>query len=384
MKTKNPVLSNGLAMFSMFFGAGNIIFPLMVGKIVQGDLFLALAGLIIGAVFIPFSGMMATTLFDGDYKSFFSRIGKKPAMIAIVLILALIGPFGALPRCVTLTFSTLHVYFPSLNQSYFSLGACLLIFLCCFRKSRIVSIIGLVLTPILLISLGAIIVKGIFFSPGITGTGSVSEPFSYGLKIGYNTMDLLATFFFSSLICAQLRSQLGDVGPKGLVKPFLKACAIGAGLLTLVYVGFSYVAASYSEQLAEVPLDQLLGRIGHIVLGEGAGLFVSLAVAMACLTTAIALTVVCAEFLQTEITRGKVGYEQCQALILLVAFLGCTLGFNKIVAILGPVLHVLYPAILALNVVNILYKLYDFKPVKTPVYAVLTLVIILLIASHIA
>ena len=85
-KLKSTSISTGLAMFSMFFGAGNITFPLIIGQTVEGGLIWALLGLILTAVLVPFSGLFAITLFEGDYESFFNRIGRWPGLAVIILL----------------------------------------------------------------------------------------------------------------------------------------------------------------------------------------------------------------------------------------------------------------------------------------------------------
>src|ERR1700730_16757905 len=107
---KSNTLATGLAMFSMFFGAGNIVFPLALGQIAQDKNFYAILGMLITAVGVPFLGLIAMTLFDGDYKRFFGRIGKVPGFIVAACIMGLIGPFGAIPRCIALSYSTAKMF----------------------------------------------------------------------------------------------------------------------------------------------------------------------------------------------------------------------------------------------------------------------------------
>lgn len=382
-KIKTTSLSTGLAMFSMFFGAGNITFPLMIGQTVEKGLFFALIGLVLTAVFIPFSGLLSITLFKGDYRAFFNRMGRAPGLFVIIVLLSIIGPFGGIPRCVTLTFSTLKIYFSSLELLPFSLFSCLLIFLFCWRRNRILDIIGYVLSPLLVLFLSVIIIKGIFFSPPAESVGAaIDHPFLYGLKEGYNTMDLIAAFFFSSLVYQRLRVQMAEKkGSKNLLLPIFKASLIGASLLSFIYIGFSHVAANYSAELVGIPMDQLLGKIGHVILGPQAGLVVSMSIALTCLTTAIALTVVCAEFLQKEIFKEKFRYEVSLSCILITTALISCLEFNGIVKMLAPVLELIYPSLLVLSVFNILHKLYDIKPVKVPVF---TAVLLVLYFQHVA
>ncbi|QVL54889.1 MAG: branched-chain amino acid transport system II carrier protein [Simkaniaceae bacterium] len=373
-KLKSTSLSTGLAMFSMFFGAGNITFPLIIGQTVEGGLVWALLGLVLTAIVIPFSGLLSISLYEGDYESFFSRIGKGPGLFVIILLLAMIGPFGGIPRCITLTYSTLKVYFSGMHLLTFSLVSCLIVFLCSWKKNRILDLIGYVLSPILVLLLVVIIIKGVFFSNSDpVGSSHVTHPFFYGLREGYNTMDLLAAFFFSSLVYNKLKEQQGE--RKSVLVPVFKASLIGAGLLSIIYIGFSYVAAHHSMALDGTGADQLLGRIGQIVLGQHAGLIVCMSIALTCLTTAIALTVVCAEFLQKRITKGRLSYDWSLVAVLVTTACVSTLEFTGIVKLLAPVLEVVYPSMLVLCVMNVFHKLLNYQPVKVPVFVTLSLVL---------
>lgn len=371
-RLNNPSLSTGLSMFSMFFGAGNITFPLMIGQSLDQGLFLALIGLIITGVCIPFSGLFSMVLFEGNYRAFFSRVGKVPGLCIIVLLLSMLGPFGAIPRCITLTYSTLKIYFSSLELISFSLVSSLLIFLFCWKRSRILEVIGYGLAPLLILALGVMIIKGLFVSvpPDVMASSHLNmNSFLYGLREGYNTMDLLAAFFFSSLVYQKLKVQLsGNKQSQNLVLPIFKASLIGASLLAAVYIGFSYVAANHRTLLAGVPMDELLGRVGHIVLGPEAGLITCLSIALTCLTTAIALSVICAEFVQKELLKNKLRYEPCLGIILILTTCVCLLEFDGIVRMLSPLLEVIYPALLMLSLLNVMHKLYQVHPVKVPVF----------------
>ncbi|MEM8728010.1 MAG: branched-chain amino acid transport system II carrier protein [Chlamydiota bacterium] len=375
-RLKSTSLSTGLAMFSMFFGAGNITFPLIIGRTVEGGLLWALIGLILTAVFVPFSGLFAMTLFEGDYEAFFNRIGRLPGLATIILLLSMIGPFGGIPRCITLTYSTLKVYFSGVDLLPFSLTGSVIIFLCCWKRNRILDLIGYVLSPLLVFFLVVIIIKGVFFSISQSvGSSHVTYPFFYGLREGYNTMDLLAAFFFSSLVYTRLKKEREGNGKKGLFFSIFKAASIGASLLSVIYIGFSYVAAHHSLALEGTAVDQLLGKIGRIVLGHHAGLIVCISIALTCLTTAIALTVVCAEFFKERLLKNKVTYEWSLVVILAITVFISTLEFTGIVHLLAPVLQTVYPSLLVLCIFNIFRKTLDYKPVKLPVFLTLTVVL---------
>jgi LIVCS family branched-chain amino acid:cation transporter len=164
-----------------------------------------------------------------------------------------------------------------------------------------------------------------------------------------------------------------------MIMQTLKASCIGAFLLGFIYVGFSYVAAFNSQSLMGISKDQVLATLSQQILGPNAGIIASIAVALACLTTAIALAVVFAEFLHLDVFQGKITYHTSLIITLFISFIFSTLDFIGIIAFLAPILEVCYPALIMLCIVNIGYKLIHFKPVKVPVFGVF----ILSLAHHI-
>ncbi|MFN4174728.1 MAG: branched-chain amino acid transport system II carrier protein, partial [Parachlamydiaceae bacterium] len=242
------------------------------------------------------------------------------------------------------------------------------------KKNQIVDILGYYLTPLLLLSLAIIIVKGIIFSPSAPSSDLMPiDAFSLGFFQGYQTMDLLGAFFFSSVVIACLKpEQMSQEGKhRRILKLMGQASIIGAVLLSLIYIGFSYVSAFNAESLVGTDKDKILGQASLLILGPTAGILSSIAVALACLTTAIALACVFAEFLHHDITFGKVGYIPSLIITLLISYFVSIMNFNQIVAFLAPILEILYPALIVLALMNILYKLYDVKAIKVPVLAAL-------------
>jgi LIVCS family branched-chain amino acid:cation transporter len=360
-KSSSRVLSTGLAMFSMFFGAGNVVFPLVVGQTAGEQTPFAILGLLLTAVGVPFLGLIAILLFQGNYQYFFARSGKIPGFLLAAAIMLLIGPFGGLPRCIALSYSTLKVSCSWLSFGTFSLAACVVIFLCTFKKSRMLSLLGYCLTPLLLVSLAVIVVIGLW-------TGEVSTPssltaaqsFWHGFMEGYNTMDLLASFFFSAIIYNTLRQNSHSVQPQNERELFmisLKASCIGGGLLSLIYVGFSLVAAWHAASLSDIGPGELLGALTLKILGPYAGLVASATIALACLTTAIALAAVFAEFLQKVLFRNYLSYMQSLVITLVLGYAVSLLEFTGIITLLAPCLQVAYPALIVFTIVNIISRL---------------------------
>ncbi len=374
IKIQSNTVTTGLAMFSMFFGAGNVVFPLSMGQYAQDKNFYAIMGLLISAVGVPFLGLMSMTLFDGNYKHFFERIGKWPGFIISIFIMGLIGPFGAMPRLLALSYSTSSTSIPNISLPIFSIISCIVIFVLTYKRSRILDILGYFLTPILLGSLAIVIVRGLLTStpPATTDLNSFTI-FINSLHEGYKTMDLMGAFFFSSVVILCLKKELHPKyhrDYKKLITMTLKAGCIGASLLGIVYVGFSYLAAFNSEILSPVSQDKLLSKLTMHVLGPYAGIIAIVSVALACLTTAIALSAVFSEFLHEDIFLFKVNYHVCLIATLVATYFMSTLEFAGIMRFLEPIITVCYPALIMLSIVNILHKLYDFKPVKIPVFVV--------------
>lgn len=359
----------GLAMFSMFFGAGNIIFPLALGKYAGDQHLFATLGLILTAVFMPLAGVIGMVLFNGNYREFFGRIGNRAGLALAALMIALLGPLGSSPRCITLAYTTLNGLFIDISPILFSAGTCVLIFFLSLKKNHIVTILGTILTPILLTSLAAIIIAGFFVEPSAETTNFPKlDMIIHGVTEGYNTMDLLAAFFFSSTIVHLLKERFHQQEDACPTRAAICSGCIAAFLLSLVYFGFSHIASLQFDTLL-VEKAELLREICLRVSGSYASILVCLAISLACLTTAVALLSAFAHFVQTELFLGKIRYEVVLAGSLLLTFFVSIFQFDGISAFLWPILNVCYPGLIVLTLLNIAYKWLGFQSVKFPVFA---------------
>lgn len=361
---KFECFTSGLAIFAMFFGAGNIIFPLALGQFAMDKISWALAGLLLTAVAMPFIGLLAMFRYEGQVVPFFGRLGKIPGFALACAVIALLGPFGGAPRCIALAYSTLSTTVPGISLVLFSLVSCSIIFFFAYRENRILKLIGYVLSPFKIALLVWIIIKGCMETKGIAAASvdaSEISLFLHGLKEGYNTMDLLAALFFAPII---LRS-IGTVKQDSQSARFLiKASAIGALLLALVYIGFGFLSYLYSSQLEGFSSDRLLAAIAMKVLGPYAGLIVSLTVAIACLTTAIALIAAFVGFVHKEVFGKKIGYMPILLASTLLTFAVATLEFRGIANLLGPVLEISYPGLILLTFYNLFFPKRSIADVK--------------------
>jgi LIVCS family branched-chain amino acid:cation transporter len=355
MKKNWLIVSTGFALFSMFFGSGNLVFPITVGQLSEGKYLLASLGILLTGVIVPFLGVLGMMMHEGNISIFFRFLGKTGIFWFSFLALALMGPFGVFARCLTVAHGAVQLLVPSASLLITSTVLCITVYLLTVNKTKIISVLGIWLTPALLLSIGAIAFFGLKGGFPVEAVNAESwTVFKNGFFHGYQTMDLLAAFFFSTFIIQQLKGKSKDVSS---IKVFLKASLIGAGILSVVYIALVALGWAYAPILAEVAPQEMLGQIAMKALGSFAAPCVCIAVIFACLTTAIALATLFSDFLRTEVLRNKIGHKTSLAVTLVIGILVSTLQFSGIAKFLGPLLEMIYPALIALTVVNIILKL---------------------------
>jgi LIVCS family branched-chain amino acid:cation transporter len=366
-KKQSGVIVAGLALFSMFFGAGDLIWPLILGGQVGDRSLSATLGLLISGVSLPLLGLMAMMLFSGDTRAFFSKAGRWPGIILLFVIQAILGPLGSLPRLITLCHASLHPYMPDfITLPIFSVLAVALIFALTLKRHRLIDIVGVVLGPLLLICLGAILVCGFIHHPEAAAS-SLSNPqaFQSGLNVGYNTLDLIASFIFAPLVLTYFQAE----DKKSRIKKMVKASLIAAGLLAAMYIGLTYVASYYTSHLPLHAPEERLGAISLHLLGPVGAFFSCMAIALSCLTTAIPIAAISASYIHEDLMRKKGSLALATCLSLGIAMIIANLGFMGIAALLSPILQILCPGLILLSIFNILHQLYAIKMRKMPVYA---------------
>lgn len=364
------IITAGLALFAMFFGAGNILFPLYLGANAGQNIAVCAIGFLITGVGVPFLGLLATSLYKGDYHAFFARLGEIPGFLIITFLMVIIGPLAAIPRTEATTFHTLLPYLPNFLQAneIFSLIYCVLIFVLAYRESKVVSILGLFFSPVKIISFTCLIIVGfIFAEPIIPNPATTSEAFIKALVTGYNTMDLLASFFFCSVAFTAIDIARKKHPSLNATKLTLKACILGAVLTGAVYIGFMLTAYTHAHALKGLAEEQMISAVSMAVLGKFGGLFVCISVSFACVATALALVEVCTIYLHEEVFKEKVPHLACLVSVVFITYLMTNLGFQGILKFSIPILQVIYPALIVLCVLNILHKWTGIKTVKLPV-----------------
>lgn len=377
-KHHSSILAAGLALFSMFFGAGDLIWPLIIGSDAGTMNFWVICGFLVTAVSLPLLGLCSLMLYLGDYRAFFGRLGKWPGFVVLLIIQLILGPVGSIPRLFTLAYATLRPYFAAdIGLLGFSVFASVLVFFLCIRRQQIIELLGLVLTPILLLSLGAIFYVGFQDHPPPQEVDmAVSSAMYWGLSKGYNTLDLIASFIFAPFVLSYFIEDTGEIKTAEsrnlVIKKMFMASCIAAFMLSGMYFALSYLASFYGPVIGVgLPKEQLLSTLSLYLLGPYGGLVASVAVVMACLTTAIPLTRIFSDFLRQDLI-GEERLPPLAALVVTLAISGslANLGFMGITEMLEPLLHLLCPALIVLCVVNSVAKLYEMDVNRTPVFLV--------------
>ena len=260
-------------------------------------------------------------------------------------------------------------FYPQFPMAWFFWQAASSFFVCLSPKSHL-DLLGMFLTPFLLISLLSIIAVGLWTGklPIAEATLSRWDSFTHGLIAGWGTMDILGSFMFTGAILHSVQSGL-TTSSQEQIRTVTICGSIGISLLAVVYGGMAWVAACHGQNLGEVGLDRLLTHLVVNILGNHAGLVICLAVSLACLTTAISLTLVFADFVSRECFQNKVAYRSVLAASCLISCVFATLEFEGIQAYLAPLLKLCLPSLVMLTLVNFCINKRDFAPVKIPVVA---------------
>lgn len=377
------ILPAGFAMFAMLFGAGNVVYPLLLGRDVGHQLFWGLLGFILIAACLPVIGLVSVLLVEGDYKRFFGVLGKWPARVLIFVCMAIIGPFAIIPRCTTIAHGALTSYISWLHMPLFSIGVGAVIFGATVRRTAVVDVLGKFLGPLKFLLLLSIVIVGLLSPHPLVQVG-FSRVYALGLGVrsALGTADLLGTIFFGGLIFSTLRANTGErFKGKNLIGIGLKIGLIGASLLGIVYALFCIVAAYWGVQLVVVAPNEVFSMLARLVLGERGGLLANVTIAISCLTTSMALSVVFASYVQEEIFKKRISYLGALAGTIAVSTGMANVGFAALMQLLLPVISFLYPTLITLAVTHVIYRLWNINCIKIPVFAsfVLTLIFKLLV-----
>ena len=352
--TVRDIIVVGFALFSMFFGAGNVIFPPYLGMESGPQWLLGFSAYFIADIGLALLGVFAL-LRVGSSEAVTLRLGKIPAELLMCAIILCIGPMVAIPRTSATTFEmAIAPNIPGVSPVLFSVLFFALILALCIKESAVVDIVGKVLTPLLLVGLFAIIIKGIVTPLGeIAALPQIANAAVTGIKAGYQTMDALAALPFGIIVLQSVTAKGYDSGRKQF--RVVGGAAVLAGVLLLcVYMGLAYLGATVSAQYtSDIGRAQLIMALVEALMGKVGVILFGMVVGLACVTTAIALTSSAAAYF-AELCRGKVSYKVFVIAICVFSAVVSNLGLDRIVAVAAPVLDVIYPPTLVLIFISLL------------------------------
>lgn len=357
-------------LFGMLFGAGNLIFPVHLGQLAGSALWKALPGLLITGVGLPLLGVAALGISKSEGLFHLSgRISRPFGMFFTCVLYLTIGPFFAIPRCATVSFTVgleqvipaggnLSLWLFGFTLAFFA--ATLLFSLC---PGKILTWVGKILNPCFLVFLGILVFTALSNPAGNISDlapmdGYAENPFFSGFLEGYNTMDVLASLAFGIIVVRVIR-RLGVEEPDAVA-----ASTVRAGIFSCLFMGVIYAAialvGAQSRGIFEASANGgiALAQIARHYLGN-AGLFVLAAtVTLACLKTAVGLVTSCSETFSALFPKGP-KYRVWAVIFSGVSLLFSNLGLSTIIEYSVPVLMFLYPPAIVLIFLSLLGKFYE-------------------------
>ena len=370
LKTRDYVVIASL-LFGLFFGAGNLIFPLHLGQLAGANWFPAMLGFLVTAVALPLLGVLAiaATHAEGVY-DIGRPLGRFFALAFMVLIHATIGPMFGTPRTATVSFTT--GVLPMLPKEWAQVG--LLVFSALFfaaafflsyKERKITTAVGKILNPVFLVLLFFVFFIGFSHPMGNPATQTVTAAyknasFMNGFLQGYNTMDALAALAFGVTVVTAVRG-LGLKNDDDVAKSTAKAGVMATSWIGLIYVALILLGSMSLAHFKLSPeggtafnqvVTYYFGAAGHAVLAT--------LLTLTCLTTAVGLVAAFAQDFHRHFP--KVSYRVWLALTSFLSFLTANFGLEQIIAWSVPMLMFLYPFSMVLILLSVFGKAFHHDP----------------------
>lgn len=348
IRKRKTILFLGMALFAMFFGAGNLLLPAYLGLQTRTDWTTTFAGFSLTAILAPVLAIFAVAVSGNYFTDLGSRANVKLAYILSLINVLCIGPLIALPRAGA---SVYEVAIKPIIPDAQPVWVCVLFFGAVmgasFSLNRITGILGKIFAPILLFFLALLIVPGLFVGSTVDISPTIIEDrFYVGFQEGYQTMDVLAGLIFAVLLIAGANRK-SYTHVKDKIEVVVKSAILSAVCMLLVYGGLFYLGAHATVDVANTSRSALLIQIATQYFGSNGVYLISILMILACITTAIALTAGSANFFE-RLTKGKLGYIEGLISITLVSTLLAITGVDGIIEYAAALLNFIYPVTLVL------------------------------------
>ena len=374
MNRKKEVLILGFALFAMFFGAGNLIFPPSLGIDMGKDWLVAGIGFLLTGVGLPLLGVLAFTKV-GRLEDFSVKISSRFNTLYCTALVFVIGPLFAIPRTGSTTFEMgVLPSFPNVNPLVLSIITSTAFFgitlILVIKESKITDIIGKFLTPVILIILAAIAFLGITGNIGTPVDKNITGVFAKGFVSGYQTMDALASVIFGVVIVKGLEG-------KGIVdereqRYFLSGSALIAAIgLGLIYFSLMYLGARVSG-VGTFSTTSAALYLAEITLGSAGKIAFGICVATACLTTSVGLVAIASDWFARF---TPISYKMWSVIICVFSGVMAIGGVDFIIKLSIPVLCILYPVTIILILLNV-FGVKHVLVYRTATYTTLVVIIL--------
>ena len=358
------IVTTGLMLFALFFGAGNLIFPPLLGAASGSALPVVMAGFLTTGVLLPLATVVAVSTSGEGILGLARRVGPRFGVVMPLAVYLSIGPLYAIPRVATVAYELATrpvLELMGIPDSRWTLVAHVTLFLglsvlISLRPSRLADRIGRWLTPALLALLallcGATLLSAQWVDRDVIEPYA-NSPFPTGLTQGYLTMDVLSASVFGIVVISSLRER-GFTSPGRLVRGTTVAGGIAAVLLGAVYAGLALIGTRTPGIITADTTDgtELLRTAASLTLGQGGVVVFAGIVVLACLTTAVGLLASWAGYANT--VWPAVSFKRHLLAGSAVSLILASLGLDAILTVTGPITLLLYPLAICLVVVTLL------------------------------
>ena len=369
LSLKQRILVAG-TLFGMFFGAGNLIFPVHLGQLAGRKLLPATIGFIITAVGIPILGVAAigNTHSDG-LQSLAGKVGKKYSYFFTCLLYLTIGPFFAIPRCATTSFTTGIV--PLMGDRIpetaalwvFSLIFFGLVLFFSLRPGNITLWIGKIINPVFLVFLAILLISALLHPGGAVALAEPDSAYQSGalfsaLAEGYGTMDAIAGLAFGIIVIDIIR-QMGVTEDAAVAGDVLGSGILTGLLMVLIYV-LTILMGARSRALFEISENGgiALAQISGYYLGDAGSVILAVTITFACLKTSVGLVTSCSEAFVRMFPK-LLSYRAWAVIFTVFSFGVSNIGLSSIIRYSIPVLMLIYPPAIVLILLALTGKLFE-------------------------
>ncbi|MFP7253973.1 branched-chain amino acid transport system II carrier protein [Terribacillus goriensis] len=358
----------GLMLFALFFGAGNLIFPPMLGQQAGENIWIANAGFLVTGVGLPLIGIIAF-VYSGerDLMSLSSRVHPVFGMIYTIILYLAIGPFFAIPRAGNVSYEIGLKPFLSADPGPLPLVLFTVLFfavtcLLSLNPTKIIDVIGKFLTPIKLAFIGLLVIVAIIFPIGkfhAPQSEYMSNAFFKGFQEGYLTLDALVACVFGIIIVNALKDR-GITNKGSVMKVCLLATALAAVVLAVIYTALSFMGASSVSELGYLSNGaEILADVSDYYFGSWGIIFLGLMITVACLTTSVGLITSCSTFFHELMPR--ISYKTFAIVLSVFSAIVANIGLTELISISVPVLMAIYPITISLVFLTFLHPLFGGK-----------------------